>query len=238
MNLSVIIPALNEARHLTAAIRAVRDKAALGEPRDIIVVDSGSTDGTGEVARGLGARLVGCGHNQGGRAAALNRGAESATGDVFLFLDADTLPPLGYDQSIKSVLEDPGVVGGAFEFALSGSGFALRLVELVNRVRYRIWRRYYGDQGVFVRAEVFRRLGGYPPRRILEASEFCVSLGRVGKLALIPKKMVTSPRRFVDGGVYTVLANDVKIWWLDLIGRPVDHYADAYWEQNRQRGEG
>lgn len=235
MRLSVIIPALNESRYLGGTIRAVRDKATLGKPLEIIVVDSGSTDGTAQVARELGARLVVCERTQRFKAAALNKGAESATGDVFLFLDADTLPPHGYDRSIKSALQDPGVVGGAFEFALSGMGFELRLVELLNRIRYRIWRRYYGDQGIFVRAEVFRSLGGYPPRRIMEASHFCISLGRVGRLVLIPETMMTSPRRFVDGGVYRVLANDAKIWWLDLIGRPVEHYADGYWEENRQR---
>jgi cellulose synthase/poly-beta-1,6-N-acetylglucosamine synthase-like glycosyltransferase len=101
------------------------------------------------------------------RAAALNRGAAEASGDVFLFLDADTPVPRGYDRTIRRALADPRVVGGAFEFALDGTQLALRLVELLNRVRYRIWPLYYGDQGLFVRASAFRLVWGYREQRLL-----------------------------------------------------------------------
>jgi hypothetical protein len=103
-------------------------------------------------------------------------------------------------------------------------------------VRYRIWPRYYGDQGVFARAGAFRRAGGYPPRRILEASDLCRALGRLGTLVLIHKPMRTSPRRFLEGGIYRVLAHDVVLWWLDLLGLPTEHHGPAYQENNRRRG--
>jgi hypothetical protein len=171
------------------------------------------------------------------RAAALNRGAAAAAGDALLFLDADTLVPLGYDRWIERALRDPFVVGGAFEFALDGPGLGLRMVEVINRVRYRIWPLYYGDQGIFVRADVFRRLKGYPHRRILEASDFCRDLRRMGKVVLLRERMRTSPRRFLDGGVYRVLKHDTWIWWLDLLRRPTEHFGAAYQEENRRRGQ-
>jgi rSAM/selenodomain-associated transferase 2 len=232
MNLSVIIPALNEYQYLSDTIHAVRQNAILGRPHEIIVVDSGSTDGTTEIVKKLGVKLIEIRPEIAGRSQALNTGASISTGDVYLFLDADTILPEGYDREIKTVLDSQGIAGGAFEFALDGKGFGLRLVELINRIRYRISHQFYGDQGIFVRATAFRQLGGYPKKGILEASDFCSSLKKVGNLALIRKKIKTSPRRFLDGGVYRVLAGDIEIWWLKLMGKPVDEFADIYWKKN------
>jgi rSAM/selenodomain-associated transferase 2 len=236
MRLSIIIPTLNEARYLPIAVAQARHQAVLAAPHEIIIADCGSVDGTAELATRLGTHLVQKRPALSSRAAALNRGAAEAIGDVFLFLDADTLVPKGYDRSIQQVLADPRVVGGAFEFALDGAQLALRLVEILNRIRYRIWPLYFGDQGLFVRASAFRSVGGYREQRLLEASEFCKRLRRRGKLVLLRKYIKTSARRFVEGGVYRVLANDVWIWWLDLLGQPTEPFGQAYLNNNRRRG--
>src|SRR5262245_52520577 len=130
MRLSIIIPSLNEARHLTAAVTQARVQAVLGHPHEIIVADCGSVDGTPELALRLGTHLVHREPALASRGAALNFGAAAAVGDVFLFLDADTLVPRGYDKAIQRALRDPHVVGGAFEFALDGPQLGLRLVEV------------------------------------------------------------------------------------------------------------
>jgi glycosyltransferase involved in cell wall biosynthesis len=236
MRLSILIPTLNEARYLAAAVEYVRTRASLGPPHEVIVADCGSTDGTPELAKHLGTRLVRGRPPPRSRAAALNRGAAEATGDVLLSLDADTLVPPGYDRSIRRALRQPDVVGGAFEFALDGPQRGLRVVEFINRIRYRLWPLYYGDQGLFVRATVFRRLRGYPRRRILEASDFCRRLRWEGRLVLIHQPMTTSARRFVEGGIYRVLAHDCGIWLLDLLGLPTEPFGPAYQEDNRRRG--
>jgi glycosyltransferase involved in cell wall biosynthesis len=236
MRLSVLIPTLNESGYLEQSVAEARRRAVLGPPGEIIVADCGSTDGTAELALRLGVRLEQGPPLPTSRADALNRAASSATGDVLLALDADTLVPHGYDRAIFQALQNPRVVGGAFEFALDGRRAGLRVVELINRVRYRIWPLYYGDQGVFVRAEVFRSVGGYPERRILESSDFCKRLAWRGKLALVRKYMTTSARRFEEGGVFRVLAHDCRIWWLDLIGWPTEQWGPAYQENNRRRG--
>ena len=235
MKLSVIIPTLNESQYIARTINSAIEHAILGDSHEIIVVDNGSTDGTTDIVRKLKVILVKEDSILTGRATILNRGASFATGDVLLFLDADTIPPVGYDEEIRHAIFDLGAIGGAFEFALEGKGFGLRLVEIINRTRYGISHNYYGDQGIFVLTEVFRRIGGYPKKRILEASEFCNLLKKFGRLTLIRKAMKTSPRRFLKGGVYKVLLNDIKLWFLNLIGQHVDCYADDYWSENITR---
>lgn len=235
MKLSVIIPTLNEADYLPATLDALRENGGASSVCEVIVVDSGSTDGTQKFAQEFGAKVVQPDKSPLGKAFALNVGAAEATGDVYLFLDADTILPPGFAESIEAALSPEDVVAGAFEFALDGKGFGLRMVEFINRIRYRIWKRYYGDQGIFVRAWVFNDLGGYPRLRLMEASDFCVSLGRVGKLALIKTPVLTSPRRFVDGGVYKVFAKDFKLAILNLLGFDIEKYADEYWEENENR---
>jgi len=124
MKLSVIIPTLNESEYLGKTVLSVREKSVLGEPHEIIVADSGSTDGTIAIAKELGVSLICLETKALGRAHALNKGASYATGDVFLFLDADTVPPSGYDRTIQNALKNPDIVGGAFEFALDGDEFS------------------------------------------------------------------------------------------------------------------
>jgi rSAM/selenodomain-associated transferase 2 len=239
MNLSIIIPTLNEAEYLASTLQCLSENSRLENYNEVIVIDSGSTDETCEIALKLGVKLIRSNNASPGRAYVLNEAAQSATGDVLLFLDADTLVPIGYDQLIETALSDPKFIGGAFEFALDGAEFGLRVVELINRIRYRIRQRYYGDQGVFVRSDIFQRVGGYPKIGLLEAAHLCKNLKRVGKLKLIRKNMKTSPRRFLDGGIYNykVLVSDIKIWFLDLIGIRVDRYADSYWKENELRSK-
>jgi len=237
MKLSVIIPTLNEYNYISNTIESAKHSAVLGAPHEIIVVDCGSTDGTPYLVEQMRVRLIKNHSSMAGRAEPLNVGGEIATGDVLLFLDADSILPFGYDRAISNALLNSEIVGGAFEFALDGEGFGLRLVELINRIRYRISHEFYGDQGIFVRTEIFQKIGGFPRTRILESSEFCSAMGKIGKLVLIRKFINTSPRRFHDGGVYKVLASDIKIWWLNLIGRPVDHFGNNYWKENIIRGK-
>ena len=231
--LSIIIPALNESECIEQTIHAVRERSELSVPKQIIVVDGGSTDNTVELAKCSGAECAVIPNAPRGRAYLLNRGVHHATGEVLLFLDADTIVPQGYDKEIEESFWKSGVVGGAFEFALDGPQFGLRVVELINRTRYRIWQRYYGDQGIFVKKDVFHKIGGYPQVGLMEASDFCVNLSREGKLKLVQKPMLTSARRFIDNGIYRVLGFDIRMWWLNLIKQDTEKFAQAYWNVNR-----
>jgi hypothetical protein len=81
-------------------------------------------------------------------------------------------------------------------------------------------------------------VGGYPEQRLLEAAAFCKRIGQKGKLALLRECMKTSPRRFLEGGIYRVLTHDCWIWWLDLLGRDTERFGVAYQENNHRRGDG
>jgi glycosyltransferase involved in cell wall biosynthesis len=236
VELSIVIPTLNEVRYLPAAIDSARSRARGGRGPELIVADCGSTDGTAETVEKCGVHLVWSSPPLDCRAAACNAGAAHATGDVLLFLDADSLLPYGYDAAIRRALAEPHVIGGAFEFALAGREWPLRIVEIINRVRYRIWKWYYSDQGLFVRAGIFRRAGGFPLRRIMETSDLCRILWRHGRLTLIPRLLQTSPRRFLAGGVWRVLAEDTLIWGRDLFRLPTEQFSPGYRGDNLRRG--
>lgn len=236
MKLSVIIPTLNEAAYVAQAVASARDGSTRSEPPEILVADCGSTDGTADVARRLGVRVVedaalDC------RAAAVNFGAGHATGDVLVALDADSVLPKGYDAAIEQALRDRRVVGGAFEFGFDGKGFWTRIAEFCNRVRYRIVPRYFGDQAIFVRASAFREVGGYPRMKVMEAAALCDRLRRMGKLRLVRDVTRTSMRRFDAGGFWRVMWRDFVIWTRYLTGRCLEAEGEAYVADNQQRGQ-
>jgi len=239
VELSVVIPTLNEEPWLPAAVASVRggarDLSIGGGALEVVVADCGSADETVTIARELGCRVV-VDRSLDSRGAAADAGGWAARGDVPLFLDADCRLPDGWDQAVAEALSDPAVVGGGFELALDGPGRGLRLVEAVDRVRYRRSLLFYGDQALFVRADVWRAVGGFRGVRILESAKLCRRLKRVGRLALVPLPVLASARRFERGGVARVLAVDVALWLAGLLRLPVDRVAGAlYWAENRRR---
>jgi len=236
--LSVLIPTLNEAAYLEATIACVRARAADPSAIEIVVADCGSTDGTTEIAQAAGAILASCDSTPEGpcnRAEALNLAAACATGDHFLFLHADSQVPEHFDALIAQALAGD-VMGGAFEFELEGNEFGLRMVELINRVRYRVWPLYYGDQGIFIHRLGFIASQGYPNSGIMEDADFCRRLLRLGRLQRLPQRMVTSARRFREGGTYRVLGHDVWLFFRDLVGLTNARYSKAYQANNVARG--
>ena len=231
--ISIIIPTLNEAKYLRKTLHALRVNGSKEIKKEVIVVDSGSKDKTTITAVRGGARVIYETDAPKGKYFVLNRGAEFATGDVLMFLDADSIVPEGYDQDIIDVTSKKGFVGGAFEFKLDGQEWGLRVVEIINQFRYRVFPWYYGDQGVFVKTSVFKKVKGYPKKKIMESSDLCRLLWKQGKLKLIKKDMLTSPRRFLKYGIFKVLGWDFEIWFQDLLGKDVEKYAEEYWEFNQ-----
>ncbi len=245
MRTSIVIPTLNEERWLPAAVASAREGARGGGASEIVVADCGSADRTAEVARALGCRVV-VDPALDSRGAAADAGGQEAEGDVLLFLDADCGLPEGWDLAVAEALADPAVVGGGFELRFGeaggdgagrdGPGWRLRLIEVVDRIRYRWSRLFYGDQGLFVRAEAWHRVGGFRGARILESAQLCRRLKRLGRLALVPLPVTASARRFEDGGVLRIFALDIALWLAGLLRLPIDRLAGRlYWSENRRR---
>jgi uncharacterized protein len=201
--LAVIVPALNEARHLASTLQAV----AQGHPEEIIVADGGSTDATRELARASGAIVVSAPR---GRAQQMNAAAATASAARLLFLHADTLPPPGYREVLDRTLSRPEVAAGAFAFGVRDPLPFRRVLELAVAARCRWLRLPYGDQGLFLRRDLFEAIGGFPNWPILEDLEIVRRLAAHGRLTIAPAKVATSSRRWRARGLWrTVLIHQL-----------------------------
>jgi rSAM/selenodomain-associated transferase 2/rSAM/selenodomain-associated transferase 1 len=219
--ISVIIPALDEAEYVSAAVTS----AAQDRPHEIIAVDGGSRDQTVHRAREAGATVL---ESPPGRARQMNAGVAHATGNVVLFLHADTLLPQGYSNFISKPLHEPGIAAGAFSFKIAQPFPGSKWVERTTNLRSRWLRMPYGDQALFLRRSLFEELGGFANLPILEDYELIHRLCRCGRVITLPQTVKTSARRWQHLGFWrTTLINS----WLILayrLGWPVEKLAATY----------
>ncbi len=226
MRISVIIPALDERDVIGAAV----DRARMNErcePSEIIVVDGGSVDGTPAVAEARGACVVA---SPPGRGRQMNTGAAVATGDVLLFLHADTALPVGYAGHVGHVLARRGVAAGAFQLRIDAPNHALRLIEAAVNRRSRWLGMPYGDQAIFMPATTFRAVGGYPEAEAMEDFAIIRRLRRLGRISIAPTHVTTSPRRWLACGVWrTTLLNQVCVtaWLAGVSGHRIARWRGA-----------
>jgi rSAM/selenodomain-associated transferase 2 len=223
MRVSVIIPTLNEAARIVQTLRRVRQAGAC----EILVIDGGSDDGTPELAHPLADTVLSSAR---GRARQMNAGARAATGDVVLFLHADTTLPAAFPALLEQSLRDPRVVGGRFDVRLDAAGWPFRVIETLMNVRSRWTKIATGDQAIFVRRDIFLALGGYPEIPLMEDVELSRRLKRVGEFACLRARVTTSARRWQqDGVVRTILL----MWTLRLgyfLGVPPEQLKTFYAE--------
>ena len=221
-SISIIIPALNEATSIEATLEPLQSWRQGGH--ELILVDGGSTDDTAAVARPLVDRML---DSARGRARQMNQGAQAATGDVLLFLHADTSLPPRADEMIFQALNLH--LWGRFDVRLSGRHWLLRVVE-----RMMNWRSCFsgiatGDQGMFVEREQFERLGGFPDIPLMEDIALSKRLKREsGPPACIHTPLITSSRRWEQ---YGILRTILLMWRLRLawfLGVPAHRLARLY----------
>lgn len=203
--ISIIIPTLNEVGNIKEAIAITQPSTNV----EVIVVDGGSQDDTVAIARSLGVKVI---LSSPGRAAQMNAGAVAASGNILLFLHADTRLPIGFDDMIRTALQQSGTVAGAFRLRIDASLLSLRWVEWGVNVRSHFWQMPYGDQAFFLTREVFQEIGGFPELPIMEDFELIRRLKRIGRIVIIPTPVITSARRWLQKGVFkTTLLNQIVI---------------------------
>jgi rSAM/selenodomain-associated transferase 2/rSAM/selenodomain-associated transferase 1 len=201
--ISVIIPALNEADTITATLSTLANKAGL----EIIVVDGGSKDGTPDLARSYGVKVMTTAPS---KARQMNAGAKTASGEILLFLHADTQLPEHFAESIISAVYDHGAVAGAFQLCIDSDAKGLRFIERVANWRSRHLQAPYGDQGIFVTKALFHKIGGYPDMTIMEDYEFIRRLRQKDQIVTLNESVKTSPRRWLRFGI-------LKTWLINQI---------------------
>jgi rSAM/selenodomain-associated transferase 2 len=195
--ISVIIPTLNEEKALPETLHHLSRQPGDFE---VIVVDGGSIDHTGEIVRGEPrVRFLTAPK---GRASQMNTAARHATGDWLLFLHADTLLPEGALARLNALETDATVQAGGFLHQFSGTDWRLRAFSYFNNVRCRWSKIIYGDQAMFVRRTLFEQLGGFPNEPILEDVLFNRKLAHVVTPVLLAPPVITDSRKFVQMGIW------------------------------------
>lgn len=199
---SVIVPALDEAGRIEKSLRSAR--RALGDRAELIVVDGGSRDDT----RRRAARLATVISAPRGRARQMNAGARAGSGEVLLFLHADTCLSPDAGERIRACLEDPAVVGGCCRFAVDPPAPRLgrfRLLETGVNLRTRAFRSATGDQAIFVRRGVFHTVGGFPDHPLFEDVALVRRLRRQGRFRPVEAVARTSRRRWEREGFWRTI---------------------------------
>ncbi len=209
MRLSIIMPVLNEEIILEHQLLHLKKQCEQNEC-ELLIVDGGSRDQTVTIAERYG-RVIHAGR---GRATQMNAGAATASGEVFLFLHADTQLPSDAFSAIERALQAPNVVGGAFQICFNCDQWSYRLVAAVTNLRSRLRKSFTGDQAYFIRASSFRDIGGYPEQPLMEDLEIVTRLKKRGNFILLPHYVTTSARRHTRLGL---LPSVLFMWYLRVL---------------------
>jgi rSAM/selenodomain-associated transferase 2 len=213
--LTIIIPTLNAAAGLGQTLASIN---SCGFPREIIVVDGGSVDGTRKIAMAANAVVVDAPRGRGQQLAA---GALAARGDWLLFLHADTRLAGGWPQAFASFIADPGSArrAGYFRFALDDDATAARRIEAAVYWRNRLLGLPYGDQGLLIGRAFYRELGGYRRIALMEDVNLVRRIGR-RRLVMLDAEAVTSAEKYRREGYRRRVLRNALCLALYMLGAP------------------
>lgn len=201
--LSAIVPLYNEEEMAESVIRQCRK---IRKPREIILVDGGSTDGTVERLRAAvseddGIRII---SSPRGRGTQLNAGAEAAAGEILFFFHGDCQLPEDPAGEIKNVLKDHR--WGCFGVRFHSRNFFMYTNKWISNFRARRRHIVFGDQGIFIRKELFEKVGGFPELRIMEDLQFSLNLKEMGITpGMAEHRILASDRRYRGSTVHKLL---------------------------------
>lgn len=198
--ISIITPLLNEREHINSFLENI---SKIEGNFELILVDGGSIDGTRDEVKTNRSRFnrrLSILESEPGRANQMNKGAEYANGDILLFLHIDCSIQKNSLKIIETTVKSGKVIGGGFKQAFTNSDSFLQFISVLGNLRTRIMKIFFGDYGLFIRKDVFKKVGGYDNIQFLEDVELSKKVKKYGKLIQIDSVILTSPRRYESKG--------------------------------------
>lgn len=219
--LSIIIPLYNEE---SALVQNEDNFKSLSESAEVIFVDGGSSDDTIKYAKMYGSVI----ESQKNRAVQMNVGAKAAQYDILLFLHADSILHEGSLNMIKDAIKNKGYIGGCFCQKFDQPGLIYKWIAFTGNVRARMFKIFYGDQGIFVCKDKFLQLGGFPEVAICEDVVFTKNLRKLGKVGILCKPIHCSARRWIIQGILKTFFLNMRITMSLLLGSSQKKLAQLY----------
>jgi rSAM/selenodomain-associated transferase 2 len=207
VKLSIVMPTLNEAAGVLASIQSLQSWRQNGA--ELVVVDGGSTDTTIELVKPWVDQVI---VTLPGRATQMNAGAKVSSQDLLLFLHADTALPIDVMEQLNQAIKQ-GACWGRFDVRIEGEAFMLRVISFMMNNRSKFTGIATGDQGIFVRRDLFESVGGFPSQILMEDIELSKILRRQFKPACLPGPVFTSGRRWESNGVWKTIFLMWRLRW-------------------------
>jgi len=208
---SIIVPAFHERDRINGLIEHAK-RLDSGNDVEIIVVDGApEKDTLGAIHSNNVIKIS----SEEGRARQMNAGASVASGEILVFLHADTeLPPRALEK-IGSLMERGDYVGGAFYLGIKSDKFIFKLIAILSSLRSLLNKIPFGDQAIFIRREFFHKIGGYKEIPLMEDVELMKRIKKSGnRIRILYDRVMTSPRRWErEGVIYCTLRN----WMLQML---------------------
>lgn len=192
---SIIVPILNEEKNIVNFLKKLNK---LKGDKEIIVVDGGSTDNTVSLASKFG-RVI---RSKRGRAIQMNEGAKEAKGKILWFVHSDSLVQEHSIYLIEQKINEGNIGGGFSIYFYDYNTLFMKYISKTSNIRAERFGVFYGDQGIFVRKDVFDKIAGYPQIEIMEDLELSIKLKKCGKTVLLKCPIGTSGRRFKNSGQF------------------------------------
>jgi len=208
--ISIIIPVLNEERIIKNSLEILQYIQERGH--ELIVVDGGSIDKTGDIAKKYTSNVISC---EKGRALQMNAGAKVAKGDILIFLHIDTiLSPCDFRQLWYAINDDDKAYRwGFFPLRLSSPKMIYRIIEFFINKKSHFTGIATGDQILFMSKKLFQHVGGFDSLCLMEDLAMCKKMKKISRPTLIDATVTTSSRRWENNGVYITI---IQMWMLRL----------------------
>lgn len=221
--ISIIIPVLNEEKNIEKLLQNIQ---GLQGEKEIIVVDGNSEDKTVSIASKYAKVVI----SEKGRSNQMNAGAKEANGDILWFVHSDSIMNKSSVALIEKSIKEGNIGGGFSIYFYDFNSLFMRYISLTSNIRAKYFKIFYGDQGIFVRKDIFEKVSGYPKIDIMEDIEISLKLKIKGKMKLLKCFMGTSGRRFKNGGQIKTHLLMHKIRFLYIFGVSPDKLIKIYKE--------